>query len=336
MNRRIFNHKLAALGSLGVLGLQSFSHMPIKTRKAARLKKGDSVGLVAPASPYKEGQLKKAIKNLESMGLKIQLGQALKNKTGYLAGTDQERLNDLHRFFEDDNIKAIWCIRGGYGTPRLLPLLDYDLIKRNPKVLIGYSDITALTQAIYLKTGLITFHGPMGSSDFTSYEQKYLKDILFDAKSNCTINNPEPYTHYKVIRPGIATGKLIGGNLSLIAALSGTDYAWKIKNNILFLEDIGESPYRIDRMLTQIRQAYPLDKAAGILLGTFADCDSDNPEKSWTLRQVLQDRLADLNIPIVYGMCFGHIEEQFTIPIGLKARLDTKLGVLNLMETAVE
>lgn len=149
MHRRTFNRQLATLGILGPLAFQSLPNMTAKTRKALRLQKGDVIGLIAPASPFREGQLEKAIKNLEGLGLKVQLGKALKNKSGYLAGTDQERLADLHAFFADDAIKAIWCIRGGYGTPRLLPLLDYDLIKRNPKVLIGYSDITATTSHLY-------------------------------------------------------------------------------------------------------------------------------------------------------------------------------------------
>lgn len=336
MQRRTFNRSLTALGFLGSMGFQSLSSMAIKTRKAPRLKIGDTVGLIAPASPFRTGQLEKAIRNLEALGLKVTLGQSLQKKKGYLAGTDKERLADLHAFFADKAVHAIWCIRGGYGTPRLLPQVDYDLIKKNPKVLIGYSDITALIQAIYIKTGLITFHGPVGASDFTDYEVAHLKAILFDGIPNHMISNPRGYTPFYTINKGIAEGEFLGGNLSLIAALAGTDYEWSVKNKILFLEDVGEKPYRIDRMLTQLRQNCPLGKAAGIMLGTFADCDTNDPEKSWTLKQVLEDRLGDLNIPVAYGMCFGHIKEQFTIPIGLKARFDAEEGSLKLLESAVK
>ena len=206
--------------------------------------------------------------------------------------------------------------------------------------MIGYSDITALLHAIYRETGLVCFHGPVASSDFTEYTVKHLKGVLMDTNSTypihyATENDLEEDNSYrtKVIRPGKARGELTGGNLSLLSAMAGTKFKWKVKNKIVFLEDIGEKPYRIDRMLTQLLQSTKLHKAAGIILGVFEDCEPKEGDRSLSLIECLEDRLGHLNIPIIYGLSFGHIKNHFTIPMGIEAEMDTETRSLNLLET---
>jgi muramoyltetrapeptide carboxypeptidase len=284
------------------------------------------VGLIAPGSSISEEGIVKAIRQIESLGLKVKAGKNLRAINGFLAGTDQQRINDLHAMFTDPEIKAVWCVRGGYGCGRLLPLLDYKMIKRNPKVLIGYSDITALTTAITRKTGLVTFHGPVGSSDFTDFTTMHLKAALLAGHSWAPIERPpvspegSVYESY-VIRGGTAEGRLWGGNLSLLAAASGTDYVPPIKGNLLFIEDIGENPYKLDRMLTQLRQSWDLSSAAGIILGVFKGCEADPDDRSLTLRETLTGRFEDLEIPVAYGFPIGHIKDMCTLPVGLRARV---------------
>ncbi len=315
---------------------------PMKKRilKPKHLKKGQSIGLIAPGSSITEDKLQAAISNLESLGLKPVYTKNILAKHGYLAGKDEDRLSDLHQMFGDPKIDGIWCIRGGYGCTRLLPFIDYKLIKKNPKVLIGYSDITALLQGIYKKTGLIGFHGPVAVSNPTSYTIENFQKVVMHSTDkivlkNAVENQNSETKNYqtKVIKEGKASGKLIGGNLSLISALAGTKYKLSFKNKILFLEDVGEKPYRIDRMLTQLRQSCDLRKASAILLGIFNDCEGGN--NSLSLMETLEDRLGDLDIPVIYGMSFGHIDHQFTLPIGINASLDTKAQTLTLLESGV-
>ena len=314
--------------------------MKSKKLKPKQLKKGQTIGLIAPGSSITEDKLNKAIETVEKLGLKPAFTKNILAKHGYLAGTDEQRLSDLHQMFSDIKIDGIWCIRGGYGCTRLLSKIDYKLIKRNPKVLIGYSDITALLQAIYKKTGLIGFHGPVAVSEPTDYTLDHFRKTLMTTDSNLVLNNSaENQTNKainfqtKIINPGKAKGKLIGGNLSLISALAGTKYQLPVKNRILFLEDIGEKPYRIDRMLTQLRQSCDLNKAAAIVLGIFADCEGG--ENSLSLMETIEDRLGDLKIPVIYGMSFGHIDNQMTLPVGIKAALNTENQTITLLENAV-
>jgi len=308
------------------------------------LKEGDTIGLIAPGSPFSDKEpYQKAIENIESLGFKVKLGKNLYSKYGYLAGRDEERLADLHTMFADDEVAGIWCIRGGYGTSRLLPGIDYKLIKNNPKALIGFSDITALLQAIYQKTGLVGFHGPVAAFDFTEYTIESFKKVLMSNSLpiigqsilNDELGQRESSYARKVINPGIMAGQIAGGNLSLIAALSGTNYEWDVKDKILLIEDVGEKPYRVDRMLTQLLQNQDLNKAAGILLGVFNNCEAKEKDASLKLMETLEDRLRQLNIPVAYGFSFGHIENQCTLPIGIKARFDTDKFELQLLEGAV-
>lgn len=319
---------------------QSFMDMK-KARKPLRLKKGATIGLIAPSSPIQPNKYEKSIRNLKNLGFKLVFGKSVKKADGYLAGSDKERLDDLHAMFENPEIDGIWCIRGGYGSARFIPDIDFDLIKRNPKVFIGYSDITALLIAIHQQTGLICFHGPVAASEFSSYTQQQVQAVLMQPQSTYTIaqnkeneeNNDSLFQDF-VIRPGIASGKLTGGNLSLICSLIGTPWQMKIKNRLLFIEDIGESPYRIDRMLTQLNQHYDLNKAAGIILGVFLGCERKD-EGSWTLRQTLTDRFKHLSVPIMYGLSVGHIDNMCTLPLGIEAELNTQQKTITLLQKAV-
>lgn len=343
MQRRDF-YKYLALGvGAWSMGARPTNLTPPKRRLLPKhLAKGQTVGLITPGSYIGDEGLEKAVTNLESLGLTVKLGQHIRAERGFTAGTDAERLSDIHSFFADPQVDAIWCARGGYGCGRLLPQLDYRLIRKNPKVLVGYSDITALHNAIYQKTGLVTFHGPVGSSDFTDYTREQVTKVLFDAVANHSIphaaanqENEDPVYRLRTLRSGTAQGVLLGGNLTLLASLAGTGFLPAIKNKILFLEDIGEKPYRIDRMLTTLRQAWPLEQAAGIALGIFADCEADEDDRSLSLAETLQDRLGDLGIPVVSGLSFGHISNQCTLPVGVEAELDAISGTLRLAGSGV-
>jgi muramoyltetrapeptide carboxypeptidase len=344
MNRRTFSRQLSMGAAAWWVAGQQWTAARRRLVKPARLQAGQTVGLISPASYISDEKLEKAVTNLESIGLKVQLGQHIRKRYGSFAGTDQERLADLHAMFIDPAVDAIWCARGGYGLGRLLPLIDYRLIRKNPKVLVGYSDVTALHLAIHRYTGLVTFHGPVGSSVFTDYARQQLAGVLFEPSTMHTITLAEENImrgaettayRYRVLRAGIAQGPLTGGNLSLLAAAAGTPYAPNIKGHILFVEDIGESPYRIDRMLTTLRQAWPLEEAAAIVLGTFHDCEAKPDSHSLSLQETIDDRLGDLPIPVVYGFSFGHIDSMCTLPMGIEARLDTGRGQLQLLEAGV-
>ncbi len=342
MLRRHF-HRLLGAG-LTASALAPFLRYPSSPTltKPQRLQPGDTVGFITPGSYASDEALQKAWRNIESLGLKVKPGKNLRAQRGFNAGTDAQRLEDIHLMFADPEVKAIWCVRGGYGCTRLLPFLDYDLIRQNPKIFIGYSDITALLQAIHLNTGLIGFHGPVAASNFTDYNISQLENILFQASSRHSIllaegQKEKTASEYQpsVIRAGRATGKLCGGNLSLMAAMSGTPNAFDLSGKLVFIEEVEERPYRVDRMLTTLLQASHLDKAAGIALGVFADCQPKPDERSLSLMETLQDRLGGLDIPVVYGLSFGHVADNCTLPFGIPATLDTTSMSLQLEDSAV-
>lgn len=311
--------------------------------KPKRLSKGDTVGVIAPSSSLSDGEFNRALKNLEELGFKVKLGKAVRQRKGFLAGTDKERLTDFHWAFADKEIDAVWCLRGGYGSTRFLPEVDFSLIRKNPKIFIGYSDITALHLAIFQNCGLVTFHGPVGASVFSEYTRKHAVDVLMKPSSPYKVeisdeNLAVESNLYKteVITAGKCRGKLVGGNLSLLASLAGTPFALhNLKNKILFIEDVNEQPYRIDRMLTQLKQSVDLSQLSGIALGVFEDCNPRNPDFSQSLLEVFQDRLGNLGIPVIYGLSFGHIRHQFTLPLGIEAEMDTSSATLTFLETGV-
>ncbi len=280
---------------------------------------------------------------LRSFGFKVKPGEHLYKRHGYLAGEDKQRASDVNKMFADKGVDAVYCLRGGYGSPRILPHLDYDLIKKNPKVIVGYSDVTALLNAIYSKTNLVTFHGPIAKQNFTDYTLKNFKKVLFSPQANIELATPpvfeakegqaEKDNRLITVTPGKATGQLIGGNLSLMVKLVGTPFEPSYKNKILFLEDVEEQPYRVDGMLTHLLIAGRLKQLAGIVFGKCTDCEAKGA--SLSLEQVIQDRLGNLNIPVLKGVMIGHIDDMATIPVGAIATLDASRKRLTLNETAV-
>ena len=337
---------LKGLTTLPLLAIPGFgkARQAGKTKivKPKRLKAGDTVAVIAPASGLSRESFDKAIENLESLGLKTKIGKSARGVKGFLSATDKERLDDLHAAFADKEIAGVWCVRGGYGAARLLPAIDYDLIRKNPKILIGYSDITSLHLAISQNTGLVTFHGPVAASELSDYTKNHVVNALMKPSAPYKIelseyNKAQTSNLFKteIITGGKARGRLVGGNLSLLSALAGTPYALAgLKGKILFIEDVGEQPYRIDRMLTQLRQSADLRSLAGIALGVFEDCNP-RAKDTQSLLDVLKDRLGDLGIPVVYGLSFGHIRDQFTMPVGIEAELDVDNATMTFLETGV-
>lgn len=295
----------------------------IMTIKPQRLNIGDTVGVIAPASPPDQEKLKQGIQFLEKFGLKVKLGKNLKKKVGYLAGTDRERLEDFHEMFRDKDVKAVFCARGGYGTSRFASMIDYELIKKNPKIFWGYSDITFLHTAIYQETGLITFHGPMIATDLgeeiVDPISKQYFGHLFDAEE---IIYTEKISSLEVLVEGVACGSIVGGNLSIIASTLGTPYEINTNGNLLFIEEINEEPRLVDRMLNQLYLGGKFNKLAGIVIGDFHQCIS-NTENSFTLDEILNHYMNLANKPAVKGFKIGHCTPHVAIPLGSHAVINT-------------
>ncbi len=307
--------------------------------KPARLRKGDLIGLISPASRIADAErIEHAIRYLESLGYRTAVGSGAARLHGYLAGTDDERAAELHAMFEDPAVKAVFCIRGGYGTPRLLPLLRYRTIARNPKIFVGYSDITALHMAFWKHAGLVTFHGPMAGVDMAGSMDPFTEEIFwrlltFPRKGGPVVF-PQPLPEGVV--PGKARGRLLGGNLALITALVGTRFLPGFNGAILCLEEIGEDPYRVDRMFTQLRGASILSRCAGIMIGHFTDCVPKDPSApTFTTEEVLREYLLASRRPAIWHIPFGHERRNLTIPFGIRARIDAGSGFLEFLESAV-
>jgi muramoyltetrapeptide carboxypeptidase len=257
---------------------------------------------------------------------------------GYLAGTDEERAGDIHAMFEHREVKAIFCIRGGYGTPRLLPLLRYRIIARNPKIFVGYSDITAIHLALWKYTGLVTFHGSMAGVDMADPMDPFTEEVfwrlLTSTRKGGAVAFPLPPPEGLV--PGKASGRLLGGNLALVTALVGTRYQPRFDDAILFLEDIGEDPYRIDRMFTQLRGASILTRCSGIMIGHFTDCVPRDPSTpTFTTDEVIREYLTAAQRPALWRVPFGHERRNMPLPVGVRVRIDAGTGVVEFLESAV-
>ena len=301
--------------------------------KPPRLKVGDTVALVSPASMVFKDELKYINMILGQQGLKVKVATHTLDQYGYLAGRDIDRATDVNAMFADDTVQALVTTRGGWGSGRILPLLDYDLIRQNPKIIIGYSDITALLLAIYTRSGLVTFHGPSGTSVWNKFSVDYLKAILFDAKA---IMLQPPTNIVETIRGGKARGRLVGGNLSVLTAMVGSGYLPEWRGEILFVEEVGEDVYRVDRMLTQLSLAGVLQKLQGFVFGQCIKClDEKDDFPTLTLWQVLLDHIQPLGIPAWYGTMIGHIRDKFTVSLGVEVEIDSDLGTIQMLETAV-
>jgi muramoyltetrapeptide carboxypeptidase len=309
-----------------------------------RLHRGDLVALFAPGGYVTEAQIERSVKNLESIGLRVKLSTNLRERYGGYAGSPAQRADDVHALMRDREVKALWAVRGGSGTAQILPLLDYELIRAHPKIIVGYSDITALLNAVTHLSGVVTFHGPVAISTFSDYSVNHLQRVLFDGAENYTMRSAganderatkEPEFHAKALRHGVAEGALWGGSVSVFNALIGTPFLPKLARSLLFIEEVSEEPYRIDRMLTQLRQHVGKDYPAATLFGVFQKFASKDDAPTITLAQVLEDHAAAQPIPAVTGYSFGHIANQMLLPIGVRARLDTKEQTLTLLDAAV-
>jgi muramoyltetrapeptide carboxypeptidase len=336
MNRRHF---------IGAMGATSAAQSTGLLRPKA-LKPGDTIGLITPATYVSDpDRLIMAERTIKYFGLNLKMGRNVRKRTGYLGGTIEERVDDLHAMFRDPEVKGVFCIRGGYGSAQLLDRIDYGLIRSNPKVFIGYSDITAMHLAIHKRAGLVTFHGPIPLSRFTDYTQQYFRKALFDTAPLGTLTNPpetntlRPNHTLRAVRGGKARGPIVGGNLSLIASTMGTPYEIETKGKIFFIEDVDEQPYSIDRMLTQLRLAGKFDSAAAIVFGECADCRprkfEPSFESTFSLGEVLDEILGKLKIPVLAGLTIGHTDDQLTLPLGVMASLDADKGELTIEESGV-
>jgi muramoyltetrapeptide carboxypeptidase len=288
--------------------------------------------------------IQKCVANLESQDFTVKIGRHVREKHGGYAGTVEQRLEDLHGMFTDREVAAIWPARGGSGCIHLLPRIDYGLIRKRPKILIGISDITALHLALLRHAGLVTFHGPTGGSTFSEFSVAQMRAVLMEpeatrvlpmAGENLAKAEEMPQFRPRVFRAGRAEGRLVGGNLSLVSALVGTPYGIQGTGNLVFLEDIREAPYRVDRMLTQLELARVTTQARGIVMGVFQRSEATDGDPSLTLAETLEERMAQVRAPAAYGYSFGHIPHQVTLPVGVRARLDTEARTITLLEAAV-
>lgn len=301
--------------------------------KPKKLPKKANLGLISPASPiYNTSDYERMISSLEDMGYTLSYGDHIQDKYGYLAGIDENRVADLHAMFLNKSIDGILCTRGGYGSNRILKLIDYDIIKNNPKPFIGFSDITSLNLAIYKKTGLVTFHGPVGKSYWNDYTYTSWKSILHDADSPI-FYTPKNQQDVFTINSGKIEGKLLGGNLTVLTSLIGSDYMPSFKNSILFIEDVGEKVYRVDRMLSQLALSGILNQIKGFIFGKCTECTK--PSNSLTLKEVLYHYIKPLQIPAFYGAMISHEEQNLTIPIGIRAHMDADKQTIKILEPAV-
>jgi len=311
----------------------------MRTVKPKALRRGDVIGICAPASPpSSEEKINKGVAYLERLGYRVELGRNLYRKRGYLAGSDAQRTEDLNELFTNKNVKAIFTVRGGYGSHRILNLLNYNLIKRNPKILVGYSDITALQLALFRKTGLISFSGPMVAVEMASGFKGKAEEHFWRC---LTSTKPLPPLKGKVNerlngrKPESVTGQLLGGNFSLVVALLGTRYFPTINNLILLLEEIDERPYRIDRMFQQMKLADLFQRMSGIVLGKFKDCVPEKGKPSLSLQQVFKDAFHDFHGPILSNIQYGHINNSLTIPLGIRVLLSARACKLEFLEAGV-
>jgi len=299
------------------------------------LRPGARVALVAPAGPLVDGAVDRAVGRVRAWGFEAVVGEHARKRHGYLAAPDPERAADFNAALRDDSVDAIWCLRGGYGVMRILDELDWTTLARRPRPVIGFRDNTALHLAIR-RHGVVSFHGPHPATEaLTPFSADSLLRALTVAAPAGVLPFPVDGGRARTIAPGVAEGPLVGGNLSLVASTLGTPYAVQAEGALLFLEEVGEAAYRIDRLLSQLRLAGVLASAAGIVIGGITEVPDAGAEHVPSIDEVLADLLGDLGIPVAYGFPFGHVDDNWTLPVGVRARLDAGAGTLELLEEAV-
>lgn len=344
MNRRNFL-QTSILATIPAIQLQAKPIVSSANIRPQRLNIGDTVGLVCPAGPafqYEAVQI--GADSLRVLGLNVKFGNHIFDRHGYLAGKDIDRAADLMDMFRDPQIKAIMAIHGGWGSARLLEYIDYNVIRENPKIFIGYSDITAMLLAIHAKTGLITFHGPVASSTWNNFTVNYFKSLLMNAENDIVFRNPVDKgdnlvivnDRIQTITEGITIAELVGGNLTVLTAILGSPYLPDWEGKILFIEDVNEDIYRVDRMLTQLKLAGILNQISGFVFGKCTDCNpSKNGFGSLTLEDLMNEHIKPLGIPAYMGAMIGHITDKFTLPIGGYVEMNSIEGTIKLLESAV-
>ena len=304
------------------------------------LKKGDTIGLISASGATSSEKLPRAIESIEKLGFKVVVGETCRARHGYLAGSDELRAKEVNQMFRDPTIDGVFCIRGGYGATKILPRIDFEMIKENPKVFAGYSDVTALHIAFNQKCDFVTYHTPMPSTEFIRSEmdeytwEYFINSVMDTSRSGFFLENPknQPMT---TLVAGEATGQLIGGNLTLVTASLGTEYEINTKGKILFLEDIDESEQRVDRMLTQLKLAGKFDEVAGILLGAWTNCGSENPGQqgdSLSLQTIFNEILVPFDKPIVMDIACGHCLPTMTLPLGRTITFNATTQIIEVVE----
>lgn len=333
--------QLGSAAGLLAAGASQAAPAPLRPR---RLRAGDTIGLVSPANAtFEREPLQLAIESLQALGFKVKPGEHVAARRGPFAGTDAQRAADINAMFADDAVAGILAMTGGSGCNRIVDKLDYGLIRRRPKFFGGFSDLTSLVNALHRQTGLVTFHGPVAGSEWNDYSVQAFKAVVMNAEAAVLRNPPARPAddliareeRIATLRPGRAQGPLVGGNLTVLASLAGTPYFPDCRGALLFLEDINEYIYRIDRCLSTLRLTGALGQLAGVVLGRFTKCEPGEGYGSLTLDEVFDDYFLPLNVPVFRGAAIGHIRRKLTVPVGAPAEMDAGAGSIRLLQPAV-
>jgi muramoyltetrapeptide carboxypeptidase len=346
-SRREFISSLSAAGAAAVSASATAAAAPRPALLLARrLSPGDTVALINPANAvYEREPYRYATEALQTLGFKVREAPNLRARYGRLAGTDAQRASDVNAMFGDTKVQGLMALTGGSGCNRILPLLDYAAIARNPKVLMGFSDLTALINAVNAQTGLVTFHSPVASSEWNAFSLESFKALVMQAQA-ALLSNPLPSQtrddelvnkqhRITTLRGGKARGPLVGGNLTVFSAMAGSAYWPQLDGAILCLEDVNEEIYRVDRMLSTLMLAGVFKRLAGVVLGNFTNCLPGEGFGSLTLDEVFDDYFLGLKVPVFKGAQFGHVKLKYSFPIGLPVEMDADAGTLQLLQSAV-
>ncbi len=348
VRRRTLLHGGAAALALPLLGLARPLHAQpgaaLASLRARRLQPGDTIALVNPSGAiYERMPYEIARENIEALGFKVREAPHLRARYGHFAGTAEQRASDINAMFADPGVQGILAVTGGSGGHRILPLIDYAAIRRTPKFLGGFSDLTALVNAVHARTGLITFHSPMGASEWNDFSVRHFRAMVMDA-APLLLSNPQDKedalapkaNRITTLRGGRAQGPLVGGNLAVFSALAGSGHWPRLDGAILFLEDINEYIYRVDRMLGTLQLAGAFSRLAGVVLGAFTNCGpGDGNYGTLTLDEVFDDYFKPLGVPVYSGASFGHIRRKLTLPVGALAEIDADAGTLRVLQPPV-